>query len=181
MNPKLTCTPSSLTQSQSEISTMPPKPSLSAPTPQHFTPIHTKPEYEALVRSAAGKTLLLAYWPEDSTSNAVVACLQSLLPKHVHAEYGIVDIYCFDVYSLPELAAELDISFVPTVMWFADGVMDAIVWHDGVRVQGESVEDGVKRVVDRIKGGVMDAEMDSDEEWYAQGKKEKDKDSDDDW
>ncbi|CBX94669.1 hypothetical protein IAQ61_009352 [Plenodomus lingam] len=159
---------------------MPPKLSPSAPTPQHFTPIHTKAEFEFLIKSATGKALLLAYWPEDSTSNAVVSCLQDLLPKPVHAEYDIVDIYCFDVYSLPELAAELDISFVPTVMWFLDGVMDAIVWHEGVRVQGESVKDGVRRVVDRIKGGVMDAEMDSDEEWYAQGQKEKE-DSDEDW
>ncbi|KAF2845330.1 hypothetical protein T440DRAFT_278591 [Plenodomus tracheiphilus IPT5] len=160
---------------------MPPKLSPAAPTPQHFTQINTKAEYEALIKSATGKTLLLAYWPEDHTSNLVVSTLQSLLPKPSHAEYDIVDIYCFDVYSLPELAAELDIAFVPTVMWFVDGVMDAIVWHEGVRVQGESVEKGVARVVERIKGGVMDAEMDSDEEWYAQGKKEKEEDSDDGW
>ncbi|KAI8938720.1 hypothetical protein NX059_004588 [Plenodomus lindquistii] len=160
---------------------MPPKTSPSAPTPQHFTQINTKPEYEMLIKSTAGKTLLLAYWPEDATSNTVVSCIQSQLPKSSHVDYDIVDIYCFDVYSLPELAAELDIAFVPTVMWFVDGVMDAIVWHEGVRVQGESVEAGVKRVVERIKGGVMDAEMDSDEEWYAQGKKAEAVDSDDGW
>ena len=58
----------------------------------------------------------------------------------------------------------LDVSFVPTLMWFMDGVMDAIVWHEGCAIEGESVERGVKRVVDRIKGGDIAGE-DSDDDW----------------
>lgn len=148
----------------------------------HLTQINTKAEYQALIKCTRGKTILLAFWPEDSTSNLVVRTLQSLLPRSSYEDYGLVDIYCFDVYSVTDLAAELEVTFVPTVMWFVDGVMDAIVWHEGVRIGGESVEKGVERVVDRVKGGVMDAEMDSDEEWYAEGKKKGgDLDSDDGW
>lgn len=93
-----------------------------------------------------------------------------------------MDIYCFDVYSLPELATELDIDFVPTLMWFTDGVMDAIVWHEGVRIEGESVATGVKRVVERVKGGDITGQ-DSEEEWLNSAGKDKKKaweDSDDD-
>jgi len=149
---------------------------------QHLTQINSKAEYDALIKSGTGKAILLAFWPEDSTSNQVVRTLQALLPRSRFEDYGLVDMYCFDVYSVAELAAELEVTFVPTVMWFVDGVMDAIVWHEGVRIVGESVEKGVERVVERVKGGVMDAEMDSDEEWYAQGeKKGRDLDSDDGW
>lgn len=147
----------------------------------YFTPINSKADFEIYIKFAAGKSLLLAYWPEDNTSNAVVSALQKLLPKADYDQNSVKDIYCFDVYSLPELAAELEITFVPTVMWFVDGAMDAIVWHDGVRTAGESVEKGIARVIERVKGGVMDAEMDSDEEWYQEGEKKGGKvDSDDD-
>jgi hypothetical protein len=76
-----------------------------------------------------------------------------------------VDVYCFDVYALPELGTELDVTFVPTLMWFVNGVMDAIVWHEGVAIEGESVDKGVKRVVDRIKGAEIGEEEDSDDDW----------------
>jgi hypothetical protein len=78
----------------------------------------------------------------------------------------LVDAFCFDVYSLPELATDLDINFVPTLMWFMDGVQDALVWHQGVSVEGESVEKGVSRVVKRLKGShEVGLEEDSDDDW----------------
>lgn len=64
--------------------------------------------------------------------------------------------------------------------------MDAIVWHEGVRIEGESVAKGVQRVVDRIKGGEIGGE-DSEEEWLnsagktKKGNKPWEDDSDDDW
>jgi hypothetical protein len=89
-----------------------------------------------------------------------------LLPKSAFAEHGLVEAYCFDVYALPELATELDVTFVPTLMWYLDGVQDALVWHQGVMVEGESVEKGVNRVVERIKGSnEVGLESDSDDDW----------------
>jgi hypothetical protein len=130
----------------------------------HLTQITNLAEYITKIKVAAGKTILLAYWPEDSLSNQVVDALRKQLPSSSYEQYGVVDIYCFDVYSLPELGTELDVSFVPMLMWFTDGVMDAIVWHEGVAVEGESVERGVKRVVDRVKGADIAGE-DSDDDW----------------
>ncbi|EMD89885.1 hypothetical protein COCC4DRAFT_125182 [Bipolaris maydis ATCC 48331] len=130
----------------------------------YLTQITNLAEYVACIQATAGKTILLAYWPEDSTSNEVVAALQKLLPASSYAEHEVVDVYCFDMYSLPELGTMLDVSFVPTLMWFRDGVMDPIVWHEGVAIEGESVERGVKRVVDRVKGGDIAGE-DSDDDW----------------
>ncbi|KAL6703700.1 hypothetical protein ACN47E_009394 [Coniothyrium glycines] len=155
----------------------------------HLTQINTKDEFTLCIKATAGKTVLLAYWPEDETSNKVVDALREQLPQSSYAQHQIVDMYCFDVYSLPELAAELDIDFVPTLMWFTDGVMDAIVWHEGVSIEGESVATGVKRVVDRVKGGDITGE-DSEEEWLNSAGKDKkkqawqdsdDDDDDDDW
>jgi hypothetical protein len=131
----------------------------------HLSRITNLAEYNTNIRTAAGKTVLLAYWPEDSTSNAVVDALRTQLPSSSYEQYGVVDIYCFDAYSLPDLGTELDVSFVPMLMWFMDGVMDAIVWHEGVAVEGESVGKGIKRVVDRIKGAEIGDEEDSDEDW----------------
>jgi hypothetical protein len=130
----------------------------------HFSQITNLAEYITKIKIASGKTLLLAYWPEDSLSNSVVDALRKQLPSGSYEQYGVVDIYCFDVYSLPELGTELDVSFVPMLMWFTDGDMDAIVWHEGVAVEGESVEKGVKRVVDRVKGAEIGDE-DSDDDW----------------
>ncbi|KAF1838560.1 hypothetical protein BDW02DRAFT_390903 [Decorospora gaudefroyi] len=131
----------------------------------HLSQINSKAEYESCIKSAAGKTILLAYWPEDSLSNSVVAALRKLLPASSYEQHGVVDIYCFDMYALPELGTELDVCFVPMLMWFMDGVMDAIVWHEGVAIEGESVEQGVKRVVDRVKGAEIGEEEDSDDDW----------------
>lgn len=130
----------------------------------HLTQITNMIEFAACIKSTAGKTVLLAYWPEDSTSNEAVAALRKLLPASDYEKYNIVDIYCFDMYSLPELGALLDVSFVPTLFWFQDGVQDPIEWHEGVSIEGESVEKGVKRVVDRIKGAEI-GEDDSDDDW----------------
>jgi len=151
----------------------------------HFTQISSKDEFASCIQAATGKTVLLAYWPEDALSNAVVAALRKQLPQSSYADYGIVDIYCFDMYSLPDLGTELEVNFVPMLMWYTDGVMDPIVWHQGVRVDGESVEKGVGRVVDRIKGGEIGEEEDSDEDWYngktTQKKSNVEQDSDDGW
>ncbi|KAG9185521.1 hypothetical protein G6011_06452 [Alternaria panax] len=130
----------------------------------HFSQITSIAEYAACIKATAGKTVLLAYWPEDETTNEVATALQKLLPSTSYEQYDVVDIYCFDMYSLPDLGNLLDVSFVPTLMWFMDGVMDAIVWHEGCAIEGESVEKGVKRVVDRIKGGDIAGE-DSDDDW----------------
>jgi hypothetical protein len=114
----------------------------------------------------AGKYLVVAFWPGDHTSELLIAALKKLLPRSTFAEHGIVDAFCFDVYSLPELATDLDVSFVPTLMWFMDGVQDALVWHQGVSVAKESVEKGVSRVVERIKGShEVGLEEDSDDDW----------------
>ena len=131
----------------------------------HLSQITSLAEYVTKIKIAAGKTVLLAYWPEDSLSNSAVNALRKQLPSSSYEQHGVVDIYCFDVYGLSELATELDVSFVPTLMWFMDGVMDPIVWHEGVAVEGESVEKGVKRVVDRVKGAEIGDEEDSDENW----------------
>lgn len=129
-----------------------------------FTQLASKADFDTIIKPATGKSVLVAYWPQDSTSNAVVAALRKQLPPSSYKQYGIVDIYCFDAYALPDLGTELDVSFVPTVMWFMDGVMDAIVWHQGVQIEGESVEKGVSRVVERIKGAEI-GESDDDSDW----------------
>lgn len=129
-----------------------------------LTQLNSLAEYLTCIRTAAGKTVLLAYWPEDEVSLEVVAALGKLLPESSYEQYGIVDVYCFDMYALPELGTELEITFVPTLMWFTDGHADPIVWHEGVAIDGETVERGVKRVVDRVKGGDIAGE-DSDDDW----------------
>ncbi|KAF2034338.1 hypothetical protein EK21DRAFT_56664 [Setomelanomma holmii] len=132
----------------------------------YFTTLSSKDDYKTLVTPATGKVILVAFWPGDSTSESLIAALKKNLPKSSFAELGIVDAYCFDVYALPELATELDVTFVPTLMWYLDGIQDAVVWHQGVMVEGEGVEKGVKRVVERIKGSnEVGLESDSDDDW----------------
>jgi len=132
----------------------------------YFTTITSKADYTSLIPPSTGKVILVAFWAGDSTSEALIASLKKLLPKSQFAEHGVVEAYCFDVYALPELATELDVSFVPTLMWLMDGVQDALVWHQGVSVEGESVEKGVGRVVERIKGSnEVGLESDSDDDW----------------
>lgn len=118
----------------------------------YFTTLASKADYDSLVPPISGKAILVAYWPGDPTSESLLLSLKKLLPKSTFAKHGVDGVFCFDVYSLPELAAELGIDFVPTLMWFVGGVPDAVVWHRGVAVVGESVEKGVSRVVERIKG-----------------------------
>jgi hypothetical protein len=132
----------------------------------YFTMLASKADYASLVRPQSGKVILVAFWPGDKTSTALTSALKKLLPKSDFPVLGITDAYCFDVYSLPELAAELEITFVPTLMWFMDGVMDPMVWHQGVCVEGESVEKGVNRVVQRLKGSnEVGLDEDSDDDW----------------
>lgn len=131
----------------------------------YFITLASKTDYTSLVLPQTGKVLLVAYWPGDAISTALINSLKSLLPRSVFAEHGITDAYRFDVYALPELASELDVTFVPMLMWYMDGVMDALVWHPGVQVEGESVEKGVKRVVERIKGSNQVGLDDSDSDW----------------
>lgn len=131
---------------------------------QHLTQITSLAEYVACIKVTAGKTILLAFWPGDSTSTQVIKALHKLLPRESYAQHEVVDAYCFDMYSLPELGTELEVTFVPMLMFFNDGVMDPIVWHEGVAMEGESVEKGVKRVVDRVKGAEIAGEG-SDDDW----------------
>jgi hypothetical protein len=132
----------------------------------YFTTLASKADYTSLAAPTAGKTLVVAFWPGDSTSDALIAALKKLLPRSTFAQHGIVEAFCFDVYALPELATDMDVSFVPMLMWFMDGVQDALVWHQGVSVAGESVEKGVSRVVERIKGSYeVGLEEDSDDDW----------------
>lgn len=130
-----------------------------------FVQLASKDDFETIIKPNVGKAVLLAFWPGDETSEAVIAALQRQLPPSSYKQYGVLDIYCFDCYSLPELASELNVDFVPTLMWFMDGQMDAIVWHDGVRVQGETVSKGVSRVVKRIKSTYMNVSGDEDSDW----------------
>ncbi|KAF2818714.1 hypothetical protein CC86DRAFT_375587 [Ophiobolus disseminans] len=132
----------------------------------YFTTITSKADYTSLILPATGKVILVAFWAGDSTSETLMSALKNLMPRKDFAQNGIAEAYCFDVYALPELATELDVTFVPTLMWFTDAVMDAMVWHQGVMVRGESVEKGVGRVVERIKGSnEVGLEEDSDDDW----------------
>lgn len=132
----------------------------------YFTTLASKTDYTSLLLPLTGRTLLVAYWPGDATSTALIAALKKLLPRSSFADHGIVEAFRFDVYALPDLATELDVTFVPTLMWFTDGVMDALVWHQGVMVEGESVEKGVARIVERVKGSHgVGLESDSDDGW----------------
>jgi hypothetical protein len=116
----------------------------------YFTMLASKADYASLVRPQSGKVILVAFWPGDKTSTALTSALKKLLPKS----------------DFPVLAAELEITIVPTLMWFMDGVMDPMVWHQGVCVEGESVEKGVNRVVQRLKGSnEVGLDEDSDDDW----------------
>ena len=50
---------------------------------------------------------------------------------------------------------------------FNDRVQDSLVWHDGVRIEGEKVSGGVQRVLSRIaESGLED---DGDDAWEGTG------------
>ncbi|KAF3009519.1 hypothetical protein E8E13_004384 [Curvularia kusanoi] len=112
------------------------------------TPLADELAYETYVKNATGKILLACFWPEDKTSRLMVAALNKRMSRI--RELGIVGVYSLDVYSLPKIAEELDVTFCPTLMWFNDRVQDSLVWHDGVRIEGEKTFEGVERVLQRI-------------------------------
>ncbi|KAH3948926.1 hypothetical protein HBI56_000870 [Parastagonospora nodorum] len=130
-------------------------------------PMLTLRNFHSLLKPCTGKTLLVAHWPGDSTSAALIASLKKLLPKRDFATHGVTEAFIFDVYGLPDLSGELGIDFVPCLMWYMDGVQDAVVWHQGCMVEGESVEKGISRVVERLKGSYeVGADMEgSDSDW----------------
>ncbi|KAF2626601.1 hypothetical protein BU25DRAFT_411573 [Macroventuria anomochaeta] len=128
-------------------------------------PIPDELAYETYVKNATGKIILACFWPEDKTSRILINQLTKRLPDIKNLE--VQGVYSLDVYSLPKIAEELDITFVPTLMWFNDRVQDALVWHDGVRMEGEKVSGGVQRVLSRIaESGLQD---DGDDAWEGMG------------
>jgi hypothetical protein len=98
----------------------------------YFTNLASKADYASLLTPLRGKTILVAHWPGDATSQELLAALKKLVPKRDFAKLGITEAFIFDVYGLPELGTELGIDFVPCLMWYMDGVMDAVVWHQGM-------------------------------------------------
>lgn len=116
-----------------------------------ITQIASKEDYNSLVVAATGKTVLAAFWPDDKSSSILLKHLDILLPESDRSTYGVVGVYAFDAYASPELVEEIGITSVPTLIWFNDGIRDGSEWHEGVRIEGEKIRDGVKRVVDRIK------------------------------
>ena len=50
---------------------------------------------------------------------------------------------------------------------FNDRVQDALVWHDGVRIEGEKVSGGVQRMLARIAEAGL--EEDGDDAWEGMG------------
>lgn len=50
---------------------------------------------------------------------------------------------------------------------FNDQVQDALVWHDGVRIEGEKVSGGVQRVLSRIAESGL--EEDGGDAWEGMG------------
>ncbi|KAJ4330565.1 hypothetical protein N0V87_009870 [Didymella glomerata] len=136
-----------------------------APFQTEVIPIPDDLAYETYIKAATGKIILACFWPEDKTSRILINQLTKRLPEIENL--GVVGVYSLDVYSLPKIAEELDITFVPTLMWFNDRVQDALVWHDGVRIEGEKVSGGVQRILSRIaEAGLGD---DEDDAWESMG------------
>lgn len=50
---------------------------------------------------------------------------------------------------------------------FNDRVQDALVWHDGVRIEGEKVSGGVQRIMSRIAEAGMEGE--DEDAWESMG------------
>ncbi|KAJ4993504.1 hypothetical protein SVAN01_01052 [Stagonosporopsis vannaccii] len=128
-------------------------------------PLPDELTYETYIKNATGKVVLACFWPQDKTSRILINQLTKRLPDM--QKLGVKGVYSLDVYSLPKIAEELDITFVPTLMWFNDRVQDALVWHDGVRIEGEKVSGGVDRIITRIaEAGLED---DGDDAWEGMG------------
>jgi hypothetical protein len=125
--------------------------------------IATTEDYDTLVRTATGTILLLLYWPGDATSETALRQLTRRLPQC--AALGAAGVYSLDVYALPKIAEELDTTFVPTLLWFNDQVQEGLVWHQGVRVPGESVGQGIGRVLDVIAQARVEEDDGYDDAW----------------
>ncbi|UPX19793.1 uncharacterized protein EKO05_0010044 [Ascochyta rabiei] len=136
-----------------------------APFQTEVIPLPDDLAWETYVKNATGKIILACYWPEDKTSRILINQLTKRLPDI--KSLGVTGVYSLDVYSLPKIAEELDVTFVPTLMWFDDRIQDALVWHDGVRVEGEKVSGGVQRVLSRIAESGM--ENDGGDAWEGTG------------
>jgi hypothetical protein len=78
-------------------------------------PLPDELAWETYVKNATGKIILACYWPEDKTSRILINQLTKRLPDA--QKLGVTGVYSLDVYSLPQIAEELDITFVPTLMW----------------------------------------------------------------
>lgn len=78
-------------------------------------PLPDELAYETYIKSATGKIILACFWPEDKTSRLVISALEKRLPEI--QRLGVKGVYSLDVYSLPKIAEELDVTFVPTLMW----------------------------------------------------------------
>lgn len=86
-----------------------------APFQTEVIPIPDELAYETYIKNATGKIILACFWPEDKTSRILINQLTKRLPDIKNL--GVVGVYSLDVYSLPKIAEELDITFVPTLMW----------------------------------------------------------------
>jgi hypothetical protein len=86
-----------------------------APFQTEVIPIPDDLAYETYIKAATGKIILACFWPEDKTSRILINQLTKRLPEIENL--GVVGVYSLDVYSLPKIAEELDITFVPTLMW----------------------------------------------------------------
>jgi hypothetical protein len=78
-------------------------------------PLADELAYETYVKNATGTILLACFWPEDKTSRILIAALNKRMAQM--KSLGVVGVYSLDVYSLPKIAEELDVTFVPTLMW----------------------------------------------------------------
>jgi hypothetical protein len=78
-------------------------------------PLPDELAYETYVKNATGTILLACFWPEDKTSRILITALNKRMAQM--KSLGVVGVYSLDVYSLPKIAEELDVTFVPTLMW----------------------------------------------------------------
>ena len=86
--------------------------------PPSLTTVQPLPDelaYETYIKNATGKIILACFWPEDKTSRILIQQLTKRLPDI--SALGVTGVYSLDVYSLPKIAEELDVTFVPTLMW----------------------------------------------------------------
>lgn len=85
------------------------------PFQSEIIPIPDDLAYETYVKNATGKIVLACFWPQDKTSRILITQLTKRLPDL--KKLGVKGVYSLDVYSLPKIAEELDVTFVPTLMW----------------------------------------------------------------